>query len=82
MQPKPMEIPKHGTCEMCGKPGQTLWMLFIGDYAGWTCIECIGKARSAGISPRANRPTRQNKSAFICGKEKKCTIKEMSFQFR
>ncbi len=47
MKPKPVEIPKHGTCEMCGKPGQTLWMLFIGDYAGWTCIECIGQVQKS-----------------------------------
>lgn len=41
MDVKPPEIPKHGTCEMCGKPDQSLWMLYIGDYVGWTCSECI-----------------------------------------
>ena len=45
MEPKPMEIPKTGTCEMCGNIGRKLWMLFIGDYAGWTCLECISQVQ-------------------------------------
>ena len=45
MQPKPMVIPKKGSCEMCGAPDKDLWMLFIGDYAGWTCAECISQVQ-------------------------------------
>ena len=47
MDCKPPEIPKRGTCQMCGKPDQTLWMLFIGDYAGWTCPECISQVQKS-----------------------------------
>ena len=36
-----MDNPNHGTCRMCGKPDQDLWMLYIGDYADLTCAECI-----------------------------------------
>jgi len=31
-----------GTCQLCGKHNNPLLlMLFLGDYAGWTCPECI-----------------------------------------
>ena len=47
MEAKPMEIPKTGTCEMCGNLNRKLWMLFIGDYAGWTCLECISQVHKS-----------------------------------
>lgn len=34
---------KRGKCEMCGEPDRDLWMLFVGDYAGYTCSECIDR---------------------------------------
>ena len=47
MNVKPPEIPKIGTCEMCGNKDQKLWMLFIGDYAGLTCSECIRQVQKS-----------------------------------
>ena len=32
---------RRGTCEMCGKEEQDLRILFIDDFAGWACTECI-----------------------------------------
>ena len=47
MDVKPMTVPMHGKCEMCGGLDRDLWMLFIGDYAGWTCAECIGQVQKS-----------------------------------
>ena len=31
-----------GTCQLCGKHKcPQLWMLYLGDWCGWTCAECI-----------------------------------------
>ncbi len=35
----------HGACELCGKKGQDLRILFIDDFAGWACAECIEELR-------------------------------------
>lgn len=32
---------RRGTCEMCGAADQDLRILFIDDFAGWACPECI-----------------------------------------
>ena len=32
----------EGKCELCGKPNcPQRWMLYLGDWSGWTCAECI-----------------------------------------
>ena len=33
----------HGDCRMCGGKDRDLWMLFLADYADWTCSECISQ---------------------------------------
>ena len=40
-------IPNRGKCQMCGGEDRDRWMLFIGDYAGWTCIECISQVQKS-----------------------------------
>ena len=30
-----------GACELCGKKETDLRILFIGDFAGWACAECM-----------------------------------------
>ena len=32
---------RHGTCEMCGAADLDLRILFINDFAGWVCPECM-----------------------------------------
>ena len=34
-----------GACELCGKKDQDLRILFIDDFAGWACAECIEELR-------------------------------------
>lgn len=36
--PPPVRI---GTCEMCGGHNRELRVLFVGDFAGWACPQCI-----------------------------------------
>ncbi len=47
MQPKPME--KHGTCELCGKPDQDLQMLYLADWQGRCCDECLRQLMNSQI---------------------------------
>ena len=40
------EYPRRtGTCEMCGGHGRELRILFVGDFGGWACAECVGQLR-------------------------------------
>lgn len=41
--------PNHGTCRMCGKKDCDLWMLYIVDYMGLTCAECIDMAQKCQV---------------------------------
>lgn len=42
-----MQSVKTGTCELCGGRNRSLWMLFLGDYQGWTCAECIEQVQQS-----------------------------------
>lgn len=45
MEPKKIPRPKHGDCELCGGKGRDLYMLFVGDFAGYACTECISQVQ-------------------------------------
>ena len=34
---------------MCGAPDQDLRMLYVGDYADWTCKECIDQMQKCQV---------------------------------
>lgn len=42
---RPIPGPNHGTCRMCGERDRDLWMLYIGDFAGLACSECISQVQ-------------------------------------
>lgn len=44
-----MSKQNHGTCRMCGGLDRDLWMLYIGDYADWTCAECIQQVQRCQV---------------------------------
>jgi hypothetical protein len=39
--------PRMGTCEMCGGRDRLLCMMFIGDFAGYACAECISQVQQS-----------------------------------
>ena len=44
----PMEAEKKtGICQLCGAENRELYFSFIGDYLGWTCLECIHQIKGS-----------------------------------
>lgn len=41
--------PARTVCELCGEPGRELRMLFIGDFAGWACPECVRQLQDCQV---------------------------------
>lgn len=40
---------RHGTCELCGGHNRDLRILFVGDFIGWACAECIDQIRDSQV---------------------------------
>ena len=40
---------RHGTCELCGGHERDLQILFVGDFGGWACAECVGQLRECTV---------------------------------
>ena len=38
-----------GTCQLCGGHNRELYFSFVGDYLGWTCLECIHQVRDSQL---------------------------------